>query len=172
MHSTGRSLIGAESSETASAIGALKNDAFDVVRARDRTHRCRVASSARPRHSSIDLTMENGFVSLFKNPTFQERIGRAAEAKKKALEQLRSKPPVDEKVAAERQAKSLARQARIDEKATAKKAAQQAAKDAKAAELAAKTAELAAKAAASAPRTEAELKAARDARYAARKARK
>jgi membrane protein involved in colicin uptake len=104
-------------------------------------------------------------VSPFKNPSFQDRIDSAAEAKKKALEQLRSRPAPDEKVAAERQAKRLERQTRDAEKAAAKKTAQQALKDAKAAEAAAR-------AAAAVPPTEAERKAARDARYAARKARK
>jgi hypothetical protein len=97
-------------------------------------------------------------VSYFKSPSFQDRIGSAADAKKKALEQLRSRPPVDEKTAAERLARSVARQARDEEKAAAKKAAQKAASDAKAA--------------VPPPPTEAERKAARDARYAARKARK
>ena len=112
--------------------------------------------------------MENTFVSSFKNPSFQERIGNAAEAKKRALEQLRSKPPIDERIAAERQEKSLARQAKIEAKSAARKAALQADKEARVA----KAEQAKAKAAASAPRTEAELKAARDARYAARKARK
>jgi hypothetical protein len=69
--------------------------------------------------------------------SFQDRVGRAAEAKRKALDKLRAKPP--------------------------------AAEEARAAE-ATKTAE----AAASAPQplSEAEKKAARDAKYAARKSRK
>src|SRR3954467_4722225 len=99
--------------------------------------------AAAPAQSEIDR------VSSFKTPSFQDRIGSAAEAKKKALEQLRSRPPLDEKVAAARQAKRLERETRDREKATAKKAAQQAIKDAKAAEAAAK-------AAAAAPPTEAE----------------
>ncbi len=101
----------------------------------------------------------------FKDPSFQDRIGSAADAKKKALEQLRSRRPVDEKVLAERQAKRLERETRDAEKAAAKKAAQQAAKDSKADEAAAK-------AAVPPPPTEEERKAARDARYAARKARR
>lgn len=104
-------------------------------------------------------------MSSFKTPSFQDRISSAADAKKKALEQLRSKPPVDEKAAAERQAKRLERETKERERAEAKKVARRELK-------AEKTAEAAAKAAAAAPRTEAELKAARDARYAARKARK
>jgi hypothetical protein len=95
------------------------------------------------------------------NNSFQDRAAQAAEAKQKALEQYRAKPPVDEKLAAERIAAGQEREAAKASKAAAKKA------DKKAAESAA-----AAKAAAAAPKTEAELKAARDARYAKRKARK
>ncbi len=101
----------------------------------------------------------------FKDPSFQDRIGSAVDAKKKAMEQLRSRPPVDEKILAERQAKRLERETRDAEKSAAKKAAQQAAKDSKADEAAAK-------AAVPPPPTEEERKAARDARYAARKARR
>jgi hypothetical protein len=90
--------------------------------------------------------------------SFQDRIGSAAEAKKKALEQLRSRPAADPQKLAERQAATAEKQARDAKKAADKKAAQQAMKDAKAAEAP--------------PPTEAERKADRDARYAARKARK
>jgi len=101
----------------------------------------------------------------YKDPSFQERVGRAAEAKKKALERLRSRPPVDEAVLAERKAAGLKREAANAEKAAARKAAREEA--AKAA-----SAEAAARAAAAAVPTEAERKAVRDARYAARKARR
>lgn len=97
----------------------------------------------------------------FKNPTYQDRVGQAAEARQKALEQLRKKPPRDEKVVAERIAAAQKRDAARAEKAIAKKAAAAAAAEAKAAE-----------AAANAPLSEAEKKAARDARYAARKKRR
>jgi hypothetical protein len=108
-------------------------------------------------------------MTSYKDPSFEERRGRAAEAKQRALDHLRSKPPVDEKVAAERRAARLKRDAIEAEKRAARKAAEQAAKEA---ELAAK-AEAAAKAAAvPAPPTEAERKLARDARYAARKSRR
>lgn len=103
----------------------------------------------------------------YKDPSFGDRIGRAAEAKKKALEQLRSKPPVDEKLVAERAAARLKREAAEAEKRAAKKAAEQAEKERKAAEAAAAKAVVAPPA-----QTEAERKAARDARYAARKNRK
>jgi hypothetical protein len=97
--------------------------------------------------------------------TFQERIARAAEAKQKALDKLRAKPAVDPAVLAERQAARLKKDAAEAEKRAAKAAAVEEAKEAKAAKAAAA-------AAVAAPPTEAELKAARDARYAARKMRK
>ena len=93
--------------------------------------------------------------------SFQDRIGNAAEAKTKALEQLRARPAADPRKLAERKAAAAAKEARAAEKAAEKKAAQQAARDAKAAEAAAPP-----------PPTEAERKAERDARYAKRKARK
>lgn len=101
--------------------------------------------------------------------SFQDRVGQAAEAKRKALDKLKSKAPVDEAVAAARQEAARQREAKAEEKRAAKAEAAKAAEEAKAAE-AAKSAE----AAASAPKalTEAEKKAARDARYAARKSRK
>ena len=97
----------------------------------------------------------------FKNPTYQDRVGQAAEARHKALEQLRKKPPRDEKVVAERIAAAEKRDAAKAERVAAKKAADAATAAAKAAEEAA-----------NAPPTEAERKAARDARYAARKKRR
>ncbi|MDB6098789.1 MAG: hypothetical protein JWN58_1492 [Gammaproteobacteria bacterium] len=99
------------------------------------------------------------------NSSFQDRAGQAAEARKKALEQYRSRPPVDEKAAAQRVAAGLKRDAAKADKAATKKADQKAAMEATAADAAAK-------AAATAPPTETERKAARDARYAARKKRK
>ncbi len=99
--------------------------------------------------------------------TFQDRVARAAEAKQKALDKLRAKPGVDPKVAAERQAARLAKEAKQAEARAAKLAE----RDRLAAE---KEAAAQAKAAAeNVPKpTEAELKAARDAKYAARKSRK
>ena len=105
----------------------------------------------------------------YKDPSYQDRAGRAAEAKQRALDNLRSKTPVDEKIVAERRAARLKREAAEAEKRAARKSAEAAAKAAKAA--AAEAARDAAPKAA-APRTEAEMKLARDARYAARKSRK
>jgi len=103
----------------------------------------------------------------FKNPTFQDRASQAADARAKALEQLRAKPPVDDATLAARKEAADKRAAALAEKSAAKKAA-----------LAAKAeaaAQAKAEAAAKANKpvlTEAEKKAARDARYAARKARR
>ncbi len=102
----------------------------------------------------------------YKDPSFQDRVGRAAEAKQKALDNLRSKPPIDGRIVAERQAARLKREAAEAEKRAAKRAAEQSASEAKAEDAAAKLA------AVPAARTEAEKKLARDARYAARKNRK
>ena len=99
----------------------------------------------------------------YKDPSFQDRVGRAADAKQKALDRLRAKPPVDEKLMAERQAARLRRETAAAEKRAAKQAAEQAAREAKEQAAAAKLA---------ATPTEADRKAARDARYAARKSRK
>jgi uncharacterized protein DUF6481 len=107
--------------------------------------------------------------------SFQDRAGQAAAAKQKALDKYRARPPVDEKVAAERMAAGQQRDAAKAEKAASKKAAKKAAADVavKHAARAANADAAAAKAAAAAvPKTEADLKAARDARYAKRKARR
>jgi hypothetical protein len=108
-------------------------------------------------------------MKAYKDTSFHNRVGQAAEARQKALDQLRSKPPIDPDVAAERQAANLKREAAEREKRALKKAAQQAAKD----EKAAMAAEAAAKLAAVKPAlTDEQRKLARDARYAARKNRK
>jgi hypothetical protein len=98
--------------------------------------------------------------------SFQDRVGQAAEAKRKALEKLRAKPPVDESVAAARLEAARQREARAEEKRAAK------AEQARAAEEARAAAESKAAEAVAVQPTEAERKAARDARYAARKSRK
>ena len=41
-------------------------------------------------------------MKAYKDPSFQDRVSRAAEARQKALDNLRAKPPLDEKVVAER----------------------------------------------------------------------
>ena len=104
-------------------------------------------------------------MASFKDPSFQDRVASAARAKNKALEQLRSRPAADPALLAERKAAGLKREAAKAEKAAARKAAKQAGAEAAAAEAAARSA-------AEAPPTEAELKAKRDARYAARQKRR
>jgi Family of unknown function (DUF6481) len=101
----------------------------------------------------------------YKESSFQDRRGRAAEAKAKALEQLCSRPPVSAEVRAERMAASLKRDAVKAGKVAAKAAKKRAVTDAAVAEaLARATVPL--------QPSEADRKAMRDARYAARKRRK
>jgi hypothetical protein len=112
---------------------------------------------------------------LFKDPSLQDRTAAAAKAKQKALDLLKAKAPVDEQQMAERRAAWEAQQRLLAEQRAQKAEAAAAAKAEKAAAKAAKieadraAAEL--KAARLKPSTPAEMKAARDARYAARKAR-
>jgi hypothetical protein len=112
----------------------------------------------------------------FKDPSFQDRVASASKAKQKALDQLRAKPPVDEALMAARRQEREARDRALEEERAVKareKAATRAEKaSVKAAELAAAEAAVALKAARLKPSTPEEMKAARDARYAARKARK
>jgi hypothetical protein len=102
----------------------------------------------------------------YKDPSHQERAGRAAAAKQAALDQLKARPPVDEAKAAELRAARLARAEADAQAREARRAARDADKKAATATAAeAKPAE---------PESvdEAGLKAARDERYAARKKRK
>ncbi|KFD30137.1 DUF6481 family protein [Sphingobium yanoikuyae] len=100
----------------------------------------------------------------YKEPGFQERIGAAARARTGALDQLRAKPPIDEAAAAARLASRLAKEAAKREKRQHALVAAKALEHAKAQEAAA-----AAAARQKPVLTEAERKAARDARYLARK---
>ncbi len=118
-------------------------------------------------------------MASFTDPSFKDRTGAAAEAKRKALEQLRAKPPLDPDTVAARQAARAAREAAEDERRVARREAEQRRKEEKAARQAeAKAAaappppEPAPERAARPVLSEAERKAARDARYAARKNRK
>lgn len=114
-------------------------------------------------------------MASFKDPSFQDRVASAAKAKQKALDQLKAKPAVDETVMAERRAAWEMREQALSEERATKAEAAAAAKVAKAELKAAAVAEAkevaARKAARLKPASEAEMKAARDARYAARKAR-
>ncbi len=119
----------------------------------------------------------------YKVPDFNERTAAARAAKQAALDNLRNRPAPDPAVVAERQAAATAREAAAAERRAVKLAAKEAkeAEAANAAQSAAKSDEKApvpAAASVEAPAverpqpTDAELKAARDARYAARKKRK
>ena len=112
----------------------------------------------------------------FNDTSFQDRVSSAAKAKQKALDQLKARPRVDEAVLAERRKAWEAReQALADERAAKAKAIAVASAEiaaADAAALAEAEAAAALKAARLKPASPAEMKAARDARYAARKARK
>ena len=103
----------------------------------------------------------------YKETSFEDRVARASEAKAKALAQLRAKPAPDPALLAERQAARERRDAEAAERRAARQAEKQAAAAAKAA-----AAEEAKAASVRAEPTEAERKAARDARYAARKGRR
>lgn len=115
-------------------------------------------------------------MASFKDPSFQDRVAAASKAKQKALDQLKAKPPVDEALMAKRRQEREIREQALEEERIAKanaKAAAKAEKAAiKAAEAEAAKAAAALKAARLKPASPEEMKAARDARYAARKARK
>jgi len=102
-------------------------------------------------------------MKAYQGPSYQDRVGRAAEAKQKALDLLKARPPVDEATLAARREAALARETAQASKRAAAKAAKAEAAEANARAQAA---------AAVTPPTEEERKAARDARYAARKNRK
>ena len=114
-------------------------------------------------------------MASFKYPSFQDRVASARQAKQKALDQLNAKPPADEALMAARRQQREARELGLQEDRSAKaqeRAVTKAEKASnKAAALAAAEAASALKAARLRPSSPEEMKAARDARYAARKAR-
>ena len=129
-------------------------------------------------------------MAAFTHPGFQQRQEAAARAKSALLAKYRAKPPIDEAVMAERVARQKARDAAAAEKRAAVRRAReeaaaarleeerQAAEAANAAAKAQAEAAVQARAAAAAEKaaqrklwTEEDRKAARDARYAARKMR-
>ena len=110
-------------------------------------------------------------MAAYKAPDFAERSALAVQARQKALDQLRAKPAPDENVVAARKAAQESRDLADAEKRRLAKAARDEAKALKTAQAAQAAAEAEAEAAA-AIRSPAELKAARDARYEARKQRK
>ena len=95
-------------------------------------------------------------MASYKDPTFEERTALARQAREQALAKLAARAPLDPAVVAERKAAQEAREQAAAEKSAAKKAAAEAAAAASVVPVA----------------SEEELKAARDAKYAARKKRK
>jgi hypothetical protein len=117
-------------------------------------------------------------MSAYKDKDFNDRLGAAAKAKQALLDKFRSQPgPDDPAVIArevERKAISEARESRLAERKVAREAEEarmKAEAELQAAEQAAREAAEQIEAAARKVAMEAEQKAARDARYAARKAR-
>jgi hypothetical protein len=121
------------------------------------------------RRSDRSPLLDGTFMPPFKTPDLTERLAAARKAKEAALEKLRARPEPDPAAVAERQAALAAREAAMAEKRAAR---QQEIEQARAAKLEARAAAEAAAAAKKKPILSAEeLRAARDARYAARKAR-
>ncbi|RSY88640.1 hypothetical protein DAH66_04060 [Sphingomonas koreensis] len=110
-------------------------------------------------------------MAAYREPGFEERAALAARAKSAALARLRARPPIDEAERAARAARALQRETAAEEKRAAKRMTREAA----AALKRIATAEISAvedTQANATGTTEADRKAARDARYAARKGRK
>lgn len=105
----------------------------------------------------------------FKVPDFTERAALAREAKERALEKLRAKPAPDPAAIAAKVEAAAAKQIAVEAKREARRTEMA---EAKAAKETARAEREAAEAAAAKPLTAEEQKAIRDARYAARKARK
>jgi hypothetical protein len=108
----------------------------------------------------------------YREPTFQDRVKSASSAKQKALDALKAKPaPTEEELTARREAQAIKDAAEAERRAAKKAEMAEAKRLAAEAKAAAALAKLPKK-----PNivmlTEAERKAARDARYAARQARK
>ena len=114
-------------------------------------------------------------MASFKDPSFQDRVASARQAKQKALDQLKAMPPVDEALMAALRQKREVRELALQQERTAKAQERAGAKAEKAsntaAALAAAEGAAALKAARLKPSSPEEMKAARDERYAARKAR-
>ena len=108
----------------------------------------------------------------FKEPTFADRQGAAQNAKKALLERFKAKPGPDDPETLKRQAErqAIAEQRALAQKAREQEKAEKKAREAeKAAELAAQAERERAEKEAADIALKAEQKAARDARYAARK---
>jgi hypothetical protein len=115
-------------------------------------------------------------VASYKEPSFEDRVASGAKAKQKALDTLMAKPPVDPAMMVERREAREAREKARAEQRAAQAEADAAAEAEKGAAQAALEAEVEAAATLKAeplkPASAAEMKSARDARYAARQARR
>jgi hypothetical protein len=114
-------------------------------------------------------------MSGFKEPNFADRQKAAIEAKKNILNKFRAQPGPDDPAVVQRRLEreaQAARRAKAEEEREAEKAAQKIREAELAAEAAAQLIREKEEAAAREAALEAERKAARDARYAARKRRK
>jgi hypothetical protein len=128
---------------------------------------CRIGALQAAFHAIPTIQDFIAYMPSFKQPTFQERAALAAKAKQSALEKMRAKAPIDEAALAQKQAARLAKEAAEAKAREEKRAALEQEK----AERKARALEKAARAEKASSMTEAERKAARDARYAARKSR-
>ena len=111
-------------------------------------------------------------MASYKTPSFQDRALAARNAKQKAIDQLKAKPPIDEAIMKQRREASDLREKALLQERTAKAHAAAAAKAEKASAKEEAEAAAALKAEWLRPAGAAEMKAARDARYAARQARR
>lgn len=123
------------------------------------------------RRLAIFEVSETDLMAGYKEPGFADRVAAANAARAKALARLQAKPALDPAEQAERAAKAARREAELAEKRAAALARREAERAERLAKKQART-EADSSAAAKVEPTEEERKAARDARYAARKARK
>ena len=108
----------------------------------------------------------------FKTPDFNERAAESRAAKQKLIDRNRDRPAPDPAQVAERQVARAAREVAAAERRASRQLALEEAKAAKLASSAPEPEESGQAPKPQSARSEAELKAARDARYAARKTRK
>jgi hypothetical protein len=112
-------------------------------------------------------------MKAYQNKSFQDRVDQVAKAKQLLIEKMRDKPAVDPAAEEARLLAAQKREAAQAEKRASRKAAEEAAEQAVRDEkLASEEAEAARLAAIKPELTDEERKAARDARYAARKKRR
>jgi hypothetical protein len=122
------------------------------------------------RRAAIRTRQEQAYMKGYKAPSFQDRAAASSRAKETALAQMKAAPQPDAAELAARAARGLEREALAAAKAAKAQEARQ--EKQRLAEEKKAEAKRQSEMPAPAQRTEAEQKLARDARYAARKARK